>query len=687
MSLYKYELKKLFKNKLCIMLFALLIGLNFLFGLITYVHDVREDHYSERYVNETDNIIYNAKMNYISIENKESENAQYQLEIIKHYSEIQALDVSREVRGYDHLLSSPIPFASAMLFVMIAAMMLTYQEHSANLVLASFQHSRIKICFSKILLLFTASFVCILVLLGFQTIGTVIRNRLDFSGASVPIQCIPAYMHCPYRITVIQAVLLRFLFAFFTVFTLSLIVFLLGIITRKAIWSLLYTALIFGGDYFLTSIDSKKIFSLFYQVNIRNFITDNWLFRYSGKKIFCFLSQLEIFGFVVALSIILLISLSVWRFRCGKIVQSVKGRSSFKISRKQSVKNFLSYEVKKMWSVKVIAAIVLLLAASFITLNATVQTEDRDLEKIYRYYIDQMSELSYEEQVSFSRKTKISLNQVTSEASAIREKFINGEETRERYVEAQQRAGAAELELDVLRVIDQQLNSIGELNKQGIQARLIYSTGWKKLIQNNNQLFLLLAVILLIVPYVTFEKESGFQAILPGIFKGNRSAYRKFRIVKFLLAFASSMMIVLLFQSTELLLIHSKYGLSNWTSYAAGADILFYNIRLKIVEIWLHRLLFSALGIVIIILLAEVLTIFFKKAIFVILILAAIELPLNIVLASTGYSGWSITSYFGFSMLHLPTYSAIIPVILIIVLCSAGLWVCYSKKRLKNNHF
>ena len=44
-------------------------------------------------------------------------------------------------------------------------------------------------------------------------------------------------------------------------------------------------------------------------------------------------------------------------------------------------------------------------------------------------------------------------------------------------------------------------------------------------------------------------------------------------------------------------------------------------------EICLHRLLFSALEMIIIKLLAKVLTIFFKKAIFVILIMAAIELP------------------------------------------------------------
>lgn len=668
MSLYKYEAIKLFKSKLCLIFFALLIGFNFVFGLITYAHEVREDHYSERYVNETGNIIYNAKMNYISIENKESENAQYQIEVIKHYSEIQFLDVSPEVRGYDYLLSSPVPFLCALLFTIIAAMLLTNQEHSANLILASFQHRRIKICFSKILLLFTLSFACIFVSLMAQTIGTTVRNGLDFSGLTAPIQCIPAYIHCPYRITVIQAVLLRFLFAFLTVFILSLVVFLVGIVTRKAIWSLLFTVLFFGGDYLLTTFYSKKIFSLFYQVNIRNFVTDSWIYRYSGKKIFCFFSQLEIFGFVVVLSSILLISLSVWRFRYNKVVQSVKSRVGFTTHKKQSGKHFLYYEIKKMWSVKAMVAIVLLLGASMMMLNATAKTEDSDLEKIYRYYINRMSALSYEEQVSFSLKTKIDLNQVINEASAIRERFINGEETHEKYVEAQQKAGAAELELDVLRVIDQQLKSIGTLNDQGIQAKLIYSTGWKKLIQANNQLFLLFAIMLLIVPYVAFEKESGFNAIMPGIFKDQRSAYRKFRTVKFLLAFFSSMIIVLLFHSAELLLIHSKYGLSDWTSYAAGADILFYNIHLKIIGALLLRLLFSALGITIIILFAEALMVFLKKAVFIMLIMVAVELPLYIVSMVTNGTEWGILPYFGFDLLYSSFGAIIIQTITLIAL-------------------
>ena len=64
MNLYRYELKKIFKNRLCIILFVSLMGMNCIFGMIPYENDAPDDRYSEHYIDEIDNIIYNAKMNY-----------------------------------------------------------------------------------------------------------------------------------------------------------------------------------------------------------------------------------------------------------------------------------------------------------------------------------------------------------------------------------------------------------------------------------------------------------------------------------------------------------------------------------------------------------------------------------------------------------------------------------------------
>lgn len=657
MELYHYEAKKLLGNKICVIMLALLIALNFVFGLTAH-RDTRDDNYSDHYAAEIDNIIYNAKMNYISIEDKDSEVAQYQLEIIKHYSELRTLDVSREVRGFDTLLPSPIPYVSVLLMGIIVAVMLVYREHSATLILSSFKHGRIKICISKLVLLFVTLLSGLLVFLVSQGLGVAIGS--GFSGLSAPIQSIPAYIHCPYLFTVGEAALLRFLLALLIAIVVSLSVMLFGIVSRKSIWQLLFCVLLLAGDWLLSRVYSEDIFSIFYQLGIQNFITDKWLVRYSGKKVGGFFSQLELFAVFAFLVIALLTIISVWCFRRIKTIKTVKGGIGSNMGAKTNGKSLLRYEVKKIWSPKLVVAIILLFAASLAVLNTTLQTEDSDLEKIYRYYIEQMSELSYEEQVLFSGRTKTELSHTISEASKIREKFINGEETQENYVKAEQRAGAAELELDVLRVIDRQLTSIGELNEQGIQARLIYSSGWKKLMQNEDQAFLLFAVILLVFPYIAFEKESGLAALLPGVFHGDRKAYRKFRATKRLLAFAFSMMVVLLFYVGELLSVHLKYRLSDLTAHAAGADILFYAKELRIVEALLLRMFLSALGVMLIILLAEVLNLFFKRSLWTILSVIGIELFLYIVSHISGGRVFDLTAYFGFEMLYQPTWSIVI---------------------------
>lgn len=230
MGTYRYEAKKLVRSRICVILFALLTVLNLVSGL-TAQKAAKDGDYSTRYAAELDSIIYNAKMNYIGIEDKESENAVYQLEVIKHYSRLSAQQVDREVSGFDTLLSSTMPYASALLLGMLVAVMLVYREHSSPLILSSFKHGRVKICLSKLVLLFVTLFAGLSVFLVSQGFGVALGS--GFSGFSAPIQSIPSYIHCPYLLTVGEAVLLRALFALITAFAVSLAVFLLGTVSGR----------------------------------------------------------------------------------------------------------------------------------------------------------------------------------------------------------------------------------------------------------------------------------------------------------------------------------------------------------------------------------------------------------------------------------------------------------------------
>lgn len=127
MNLYKYKVKKVFRSRFAVVLFLLLVIFNCVAGLMTE-EDARQEAYAEQYRQEIENIIYNAKMNYISIEDKESENAQYQVEIVSRYSAIQTLDVIQPVKGFGVVLSSPVAFVSALFVGVFTAMMLAYDS-------------------------------------------------------------------------------------------------------------------------------------------------------------------------------------------------------------------------------------------------------------------------------------------------------------------------------------------------------------------------------------------------------------------------------------------------------------------------------------------------------------------------------------------------------------------------------
>lgn len=110
----------------------------------------------------------------------------------------------------------------------------------------------------------------------------------------------------------------------------------------------------------------------------------------------------------------------------------------------------------------------------------------------------------------------------------------------------------------------------------------------------------------------------------------------------------------------ELLSVHLKYGLSDLTAHVAGADILFYAKELRILDALLLRLLFCAVGIMLVILLTEALNSIFKRSLWGILSVIGIELLMYVVSHISNGRVFDLTAYFGFELLYQPTWSIVI---------------------------
>ena len=666
MKYFKFELKKLVSGKLFIWLALILIIANIVFGIFNTEWNGQADLVDqERFLHNIDDIIYTAKMNYISIENKDSEMAHYQLEIIDRYSKLKEIVLTHTIEGYPALVTSFIPFACAGILEVIIAIMLTHFEWSSNLIITSFQKKRSIICFSKIFLLLLSSFGTTFVFCCANILGIALSG-CKFVGGDAYIQSLERFISCPYKLTLLQAAILRFFVAAFVIFFISLIIFAVGNILRNAAFTILVAALLIAIDFILARAYQNNIFSLFYNININQFITDQWLHRFNGMQLFKFCSQIELLLLVVIMGIAICISVSVICFRYAKTVVTVKQKRSQESGSRKLKGNLTGYEIKKIMSAKVLVGIAMLMIVYSYLAFSQLTNINSDYEKIYKYHVDKMASLSFTEQLEYSTQTKIQLSNIVGEAFEIREKFKNGEVSAKEYNDVQQRAGAAELEQEVFGIIDRQLNKVSEINEKGIPAKLIYSSGWKLLINSDINIVLVFALIWMYSLFWCADYENKFDVIVKGCFVGQSYNYRRIELRRMVVVFISSIVLVMLFNGLELLPIHITYPINNLHEYVIGAGIEMKITHLQFADIFIIRTLLSLIGIVVLIVLIRLLSKLLKKTIFVMLVSISIELFMILIEHVSGGKIFSISNYFAFDLLFVSNISVVLQTVCLI---------------------
>lgn len=685
MSYFKYELKKLFKNKFCLILVIALIVVNFACGILMPREQIHGDGYEKEYSKEIDDIIYNAKMNYLTIEDKSSQNAHYQLEIVNRYMALTSLDVSGTVSGYSTLISSYIPYVSLLLVAILFVIVTLDGEYSSDLVISSFKSTRLKLCAFKYAAIF-ASLFCLSVVFIFSNALGILVGRESFYGLLEPLQSIPRYIKCPYPITVLEALLLRWLFGLICILVVSSILFFISVILRKAVLMLVSSILLIAADSILFKLLEKNIFSFYHSLGIENFITDAWLTKFNGRKVFVFLSQIELLFLFYGILLILFLFVSAILFYKIHLVRMVKPKASRKTKAKKHRENRTAfYEGKKILSNKTVIIILLLLVMDFLFLNISITKPKGDMEKIYRYYVQEMSSLPYEEQVQYTFEKKIELSKIISESRKKRELFMNGEISSDEFSDSIKRANAADLELDVMNVISDQLNNIGTLNDEGIKARLIYSTGWQALVSETNGIFILFSVLWIASVCFSAENECGINKILCGISVGNGKFKKNQFFLKSMLVFTFSFVVLILFNTSEILFIHRAYKLTDLTAIAAGADLGFYNKHLSIIGALILKLFYSCIGILLVILFVKLLSLFLKKTLLVLSLSIITEALLMLLLNIFDGKFFNFTAFFSFDILKAPTYLTFI-FIFAMLISLIGALILIDKAKEKKQH-
>ncbi len=568
-SLFMYEVKKATRNKSVVVLIILLCVCNLAFALLSDAAEPKTDDYTDTYQRTLDDIIYNSKINYTFSENKSSAEAQYQIEIDRHYSEIINAVVDTKVSGYDVLISSPIPYISALVTAVYVFSMSSYTDVTENLVFQTFIIKRRKLACIKLLFALVSAISFNLLSLLFAGVGVLIR--FGYNGAFAHIGAIPKYIRCPYDINVITTLCLRFAVSILITFILSLLAGVIIFATKKFIYTLLTLAIVLGCDILLASI-STDILSFYHNFNITSAMTDSWLLRYSGILFGVFISKivlLPLMSLCLAIFGTATFYHTIIKFQCIKAEKKKRANISYHNHRH----NRLAYESKRLCNVRTLTVIVILLMLKCVFLFYHTNTPDSAWERVYKNHMSLIETMTYDEQILFTINETISANEIINYGAAAREMLENDEITLEEYIDAVERVGAAELRRDVLKEIRNQLDAISDLQEEGLEATLVYATGWKKLFSQGPDYILLVTLMLVIVPYMTGENDTGYRSVLNASFYGKYNAHKKYKNVKYVSAIAVSIAIILLFMVTDLSFVHLRIGLPAWDKYIRGAGI------------------------------------------------------------------------------------------------------------------
>lgn len=641
-----YEAKKLLKAKSAVILCILLA----VFNIVISFFCVPSDNVStqEKYDKVAANVIYTAKVNLSQIVDKESESALYQKDIIARFEKLQGSVKVAPVKGYDSLLMSPYPYLSALVFCVWVSLHSALSEYSANLTLLSCKKKRGAIALAKLLMLCACALGSVLIFSVCYSLGTLFA--VGFAGALAPAQSIAAYIRCPYEINVLTAVVLRVFFAFAAVLLAAVAVHLAALAVKKIIPALVCIIALIGADYILADAAGKDIFSLFYNYNFRVLIGGEYLARYSGMKIGTFVTQPFIMLAVLVLGVAVLGALSMLVFRKAGSIKSVGAKRTRGKRGESHGKSLGFYEFKKLFRGKTVIVVLILVLFKLFTLHMQVEEPDSDYENVYKYYLAEMEDMGYTTQGAYvARETNRCLKAIAEAEEYMNAYIDNKEDDHDKFLEYAASVGAYELKYEVLKDIKSQLDDVNTVREKGLDAKLIYATGWNALFSLSPDYICTVLLAFVLIPYALLDKESKFDSIMRASAIGKKRGARRLLARKMLLMLGFATLASVLFFTLDLWLVHSRIGLASLGEYAVGTVLpkLLWGLRLW--QVLILRVFMALFGAALAVASAHILGKFTQNSMAALLIFAGVQFLAVLVSSMTDvFFALDLSLFFGY---------------------------------------
>lgn len=596
--IFLYEWRKVWRRRKLIIIIAVMALLSAVTSYMTE-HAAKPENYQEQHDKTVDNIIYESKINLRYIDDKESTEALYQTEVGEHYDALYGRDVTGEVRGFDTVLETSLPYMASLAVMILVSFFSASADidDDGDLVMRTFVNKRSIIAGVKLCVLAFSSVMVTVILTASSLLGASLRNGID--RITEPVGAIPNYIRCPYDITVAEAILIRVAVSILVCIEAAVIIATATVLLRRIVSVAVFAITLIAADLMVTQF-SGIVTSFFYNSNLTGSLSDAWLTRYSGVRIGGGIVPRPIFAvcvFVIVTAVAsALFVMAMTRFRTAR---EHGARRKMQKTTLSDTHGLWFYEIKKALTVRSICVTVFMLALSCVIVILQNVPPTGAYNRVYNNFLTEMEPMTYEEQTEYVVAKSAEAYEIITEASTARDRLNAGEIEHDEYMKIRQRADATDLTLAVLDDIMDQLTAIKSADVGG-NAALVYATGWRSWASNTSKganYLLAIAVILLLAPYAAREVDSGYGRIIYASMSAK--SRNRFELRKLAVMVICGTVIAMIFVAAELLIVHIRIGLPSWDRYAVGAGVTTHFASVRLWMMAVAHLAFTVTGVAI----------------------------------------------------------------------------------------
>ena len=481
-----------------------------------------------------------------------SENAfvcEYQQKVIDTYGHLNSLSVDMYSSSNWQLLFSYN--GSAVLIVICAFLcgfIIFYSDrfNGTIYIIRTTRNGRIFTGIGKVIVAIICS---VMITLLFELSEIVYTGVFQNSGnITEPLQTVPGMEMCPYSLSIIEGLTVRYLIHLLCFAVVLFLSCLLTSLFNSYITIFLYGIAVTGSQYMVTTIPFLNQYSFLNVVNIFKIFKLDFIKRFTAIQItgYCIIAEDAIVNSILLLIITLIIGSVICfgkrRYKQSninfwKILKQKRERyyiitnKFFRINHVSIFKN----EVYKLF-VKPVALLVIIMYV-FLQLYISSDSFSPDLsysDNRYKEYMELLEGEPTDEKAEYIYQQLSYMDEIIGNEQLIRQKYAKGEITATEYNDYQIEYYKCLDELPILQRVNEQYNRCVSLRAAGYHTILIYDTGWILYLTRSADYLLIIILVLLLAGIVSYESESGILPIIRTTVNGRINLlYKKYLVAVF----------------------------------------------------------------------------------------------------------------------------------------------------------